>query len=309
MKFYSTLKQIIANKAARSFPTVADARSRSGVLFPFHQRKFGVRFSPDQSIFTIGSCFARNIEEALAERNVFLAARTFRAPPSERKFRPNGLLNEYNPGTISQRIIFALEQRELPEKTIVPSGELFADLLLPFESDVTLERARERRAEIKAVYDHLAKADLLIITLGFIEAWYDTETGLYLNRAPPLPFGQKFPERFEFKQLDVVDCMVLLEEAFAALRNAGIKTIVTLSPVPLTTTMTTKDCIVANEFSKAVLRVCAERLSRHDLVDYFPSYEIVRSCGLSGYIDDQVHVKDALVRDIVQYMLSLYEES
>jgi hypothetical protein len=307
MDFYSTLMQAFRNKAARGFPNRADTRSRGGALFPIHKRKFDVRFSPDQTIFTIGSCFARNIEEALVERNVFLPTRTFRDRPSERKFRSNGLLNEYNPGTISQRIIFALQGREFPGETIVPCGDLFADLLLPFERDVTLEMAQVRRAEIKAVYDHLANADLVIITLGFIEAWYDTETGLYLNRAPPIAFGRKSPARFVFKQLDVFDSMVLLEEAIAALSKAGIKTIVTLSPVPIATTMTTKDCIVANEFSKAVLRVCSERLCRHDLVDYFPSYEIVRSRGLSGYIDDQVHVKDALVREIVQYMISLYE--
>jgi hypothetical protein len=310
MNFLSAMNQAHANKVARLFPDLSDSRSREGVVFPVHNRKFSVRFSPDQTVFTIGSCFARNIEEALFEKNVSLPTRAFSVPRNEWKLRPNGLLNEYNPGTISQRILYALQGRDFPAETIVPTGDLFTDLLLPFGgiSNVSRDRALERRAQIKTVYDHLPKSDLVIITLGYIEAWYDTETKVFLNRAPPLRFGSASPERFVLRQLDVVECLSLLEEAIGALGEAGIKTILTVSPVPISLTFTSQDCVIANEYSKSVLRVCAERLCRFEHVDYFPSYEIVRSGGVSAYVTDQVHVKDSLVREIVRYMVSSYTD-
>jgi hypothetical protein len=73
----------------------------------------------------------------------------FSAPKSEWSARPNGLLNEYNPGTISQRICYALEGKPLAEESIVASGDLYADLmLLGGATDVTKGRAVERRNEI-----------------------------------------------------------------------------------------------------------------------------------------------------------------
>jgi hypothetical protein len=179
--------------------------------------------------------------------------------------------------------------------------------MLPGNSNVTMERALARRAEISAVYGHLASSDVVIITLGFIEAWHDGRSGVYLNRSPPKSVAQKFPGRYTFKALDVFDCLPLLEKAIAAPGRRRIKTIVTVSPVPLHLTFTARDCVVANEFSKSVLRICAQRLARHNLADYFPSYEIVRSCGLSAYTGDQMHVKDELVRKIIHYTVSLYD--
>jgi hypothetical protein len=98
----------------------------------------------------------------------------------------------------------------------------------------------------------------------------------------------------------------LLEPAIEALIERGCKVLLTVSPVPLGTTFTEDDSVTANEFSKAVLRVTAERLSQRPEVDYFPSYEIVRSGGLSAYLPDQVHVKNEVVERVTAYMLQSY---
>lgn len=308
MYYGDAIKQAFKNRKAREYPGASDIRSREGTVFPVHHAKFKLGFTVDQTVFTIGSCFARNIEEALFDRKVFLPTRTFGVPTEEwNGQRRNGILNEYNPGTISQRILFALAGKSLPAETIVPNGELYADLSLPADTDVTMARAIERRAQIDDVYKHLAKSDLVIITLGLVEAWFDEETKLFLNRIPPNRVAEKFPNRFALKRLDVDECMTLLDKAFGALEHLGIRTILTVSPVPLMTTFAAADCVVANEFSKAVLRVCAERLKRRVHVDYFPSYEIVRSCGMPAYFDDQIHVKDEMVHEVTKYMVSVYE--
>lgn len=307
MQYREAIRAAVSNKTARMYPSSSDSRSRAQTVFPIHRPKFSLKFTPNESIFTIGSCFARNIEEALALKGVKLPTANFKAPKDEWPGRANGLINEYNPGTISQRIIFALQNKDFPSETIVRNGDSFCDLLLPGGGDVSFDRAQERREQIKNIYRDLPGSQAAIITLGFVEAWYDCETELFLNRMPPQEVGSRNPSRFILKRLDIDESMRLLGSAIEQLSARNVKIILTVSPVPLGTTFMKADCVVANEFSKSVLRVCADRLSGIELVDYFPSYEIVRGRGMSGFIDDQIHVKQEVVDEIVKYMFSIYD--
>lgn len=103
--------------------------------------------------------------------------------------------------------------------------------------------------------------------------------------------------------------LAALETAIDKLRQIGAKVVLTVSPVPLSYTFTGKDCTVANEFSKSVLRVCAQRISQRMEVEYFPSYEIVRSGGVQNYEKDNIHVKDSIVREITQYMIRSFVQN
>jgi len=306
--FHEVLRTARVNRSLRNFPDCEDPRTRDGLLFPGFRPKFPINFS-NTTVFTIGSCFARNVEQALRPFGVNLPTADFDAPKSEYPYRGNGLLNEYNPGTMNQRILFALGGKEYPPETIVQSGDLYIDLLLPPGGAVMFERAVERRREIASIYRQLASSDLVIITLGLVETWFDHETKLYLNQLPPPALAAKSPKRFEFKRLGVTACMRLLEEAFSALTGAGPKILLTVSPVPLRVTFSDQDSVVANEFSKSVLRVVAERLAALPTVDYFPSYEIVRSGGLSAYVADQVHVRPEVVEQVIDFMLAAYAKA
>ncbi len=307
MEFESALQAGLKNTGSR-FPNKSDGRHRSGLLFPTFTPKFLLEFGQGLTVFTVGSCFARNIEEALTDDD--LPTMSFSAPKSEWPFRSNGLLNEYNPGTMSKRIINALSGTTFDDGTMVQSGSDggYADLLLHGGADVTLDRAIQRRAEIDAIYSRLSKADCVIVTLGYVEAWYDVESDSYLNRMPPPSFARKHPGRFLFKRLGAEASFELLRSALAGLSDAGIKVVLTVSPVPIAHTFTSDDCVLANEYSKAVLRVCADKLARHfGNVDYFPSYEIVRSGGVDAYIDDNIHVLDETVRAVVTHMIQSYK--
>ena len=304
--FAATLRGV-AGRVGRTFPGRDDPRCEGTTLFPSFTPKFSQTFDRGVTVFTIGSCFARNIEEALKPLHVILPTRDFAVPKSEWTGRLNGLLNEYNPGTMAQRIRHALSAPPEPEATIVPMGEGVVDLLLPGAKVVSRQRAVARRAEIAAVYARLRDSDLVVMTLGLAECWYDTMAGVYLNRMPPPAHAAAHPNRYEFRRLDVQQTVDLLEPALAALGELRIRTVLTVSPVPLQSTFTAEDCVVANEISKATLRVAADRLQRGvDHVDYFPSYEIVRSGGLGSYNPDNVHVRDDLVKQITSRMVSLY---
>lgn len=307
MNYQTAFAAAQKSRASRQFPDRSDSRCVNGRLVPHIDPTFRIEGTSKRTVFTVGSCFARSIEEALAPLGFVLPTCSFAVPKEEYPYRPNGLLNEYNPGTMSQRLLFALEGRECSVATLAETDSGVCDLLLPDGTDVSMERALARRGEINAVYSRLKESDLVIITLGFIEAWFDTQTGSYLNRVPPVSAMKCDPTRYIFRMLDIPDALPLLERAFAALHDFGLKVILTVSPVPLNTTFSGSDCVVANEFSKSVLRVCAERLRRRfPNVDYFPSYEIVRSGGLTSYEQDNIHVVSSLVNEITSLMTRAY---
>ena len=303
-EFLETLRAAHENRSARNFPDINDLRLNFGLLFPSFKPKFEISFSGCM-IFTMGSCFARNIEEVLIPRGVDLPTMAFSVPKTEWPARSNGLLNEYNPGTVPANP-FRTTTKGLSTRDNRACWRISTDLLLPGGSPVTFERAIARRNEITSVYEKLPRSELLIITLGLTEAWFDNDTKLYLNQMPPHAFAARHKGRFEFRRLDVFDCMPMLEEALDAVTKAGPKVLLTVSPVPLPTTFSGMDCVVANEFSKSVLRVAAERLATRPTIDYFPSYEIVRSGGLASYIDDCIHVKNEVVERVTGFMLDAY---
>lgn len=142
------------------------------------------------------------------------------------------------------------------------------------------------------------------------EAWFDRETGYYLNRAPgPADVRSRSPQsRFELRLLGVEDCLDLLGPALAKVLDAGLKNVMlTVSPVPLQRSFGTVDASIANSVSKATLRVVADILTRQDSrIDYFPSYEMVTLFAGNPYIEDNVHVREDVVERVTNYMTSVY---
>ncbi len=298
------------NRNFRAYPDKSDPRYVDGVIYPHINPKFQVDFVSSKPVFTIGSCFARHIEDALEPLGVQLPTKKFTVPHSEWPNPANCLLNEYNPGSISQKIISTIEGTTSSTGTIYQYGDSYFDLLLCGGSGVDFERAIARRAEIADIYAQLPEAEIVIVTLGFVECWFDQETKSWLNRMPPLGRENEHTDRFVLKRLDADDAMALLTDAFERLTSLGKKIILTVSPVPLSSTFTYSDCLIANEYSKSVLRVCAGALSdRLAGVDYFPSYEIARTAGLLAYEDDNVQVRNSLVTDITKTMIGAYSRS
>lgn len=292
---------------SRKYPQKDDARVGHNGLFPDFNPKFKIDFK-NSSVFTIGSCFARNIEEELQRKGCTLPVLDFEAPLSEWPGRPNGLLNEFNPGSISDRIIDAFNDvRHDNTELLYENHKGWFDFKLRPTPPVSFERAIQRRKEIDNIYSSIKNVECIIITLGYIEAWRHISTGKYLNSIDPKV--SITDNSFEKQVLN-------FEEAYANLKRAlqqipsSIKVILTVSPVPLQATFTKQDCIIANEHSKSTLRVVSQMLyDEFDNVDYFPSYEIVRSNGLASYESDNIHVKKEVVGKVVQYMVSKYDSS
>lgn len=269
---------------------------------------------PNSSFFAIGSCFARNVEERLSGEGANVLSAHLEMPSfGAETARVMGVFNKYNPYSILQELQFAANEFEFPEEGYLPSGDGgFYDAQLRVRSGIaSIEELKERRHTIRSFFAQAFEADVVIITLGLIETWFDRQSGLFLTEAPNPRIMLKNEERFEFRRLTVAECQNALNEIYSLLKKygkAGQKLVLTVSPVPMGRTFTSDDIIVANMTSKSTLRVAAlEFIDSTGDIDYFPSYEaVLHSHPDLAWQDDRLHVSDFMVGNIIDEFLVRY---
>lgn len=291
----------------RKYPGSDDSRSRGGMIFPSVSPSFVI--PEGVKVFTIGSCFARNVEEVLVSRGMDVPAVHFDASKDGIAGRPNRALNQYTPANMLQ--ILECLDKGFPEGGLYENGEgmVLDGMLSTGGTAVSLSRAIERRGEIADLYTSgLSGTNVVIVTLGLIECWADIESGLYLNQGPFHKLLSSSPERFRFCQLTLEECLAQTRGIVEKLiRNGCSNIILTVSPVPFAASFCPGDAVVSNTYSKSVLRVVADIVcSEYAGVDYFPSYEIVSSAGVRSFDADQRHVRQSVVEQVMDYMIASY---
>jgi tetratricopeptide (TPR) repeat protein len=275
------------------------------------------------TIFTIGSCFARNIEEHVHRLGYRVPTLDFAVPKEEwRGPRPNGILNKYTPPSIYQEIAWVrtIMERDgqVTEEDCKPhmfpvSGGRCIDLGLCGFLPVTRERFLERRRQMYDVARKVFESDCVVITLGLIEAWFDTETGLYIQETPVSREFDGRQGRFRFERLGYAESVGFVQRALDSIREVNPRALflITTSPVPLARTFTKDDVITANMYSKSLLRTVAGSICANNPgVDYFPSYEnVMLTRRWDIWEDDLSHVRDAFVAKIVLRLTETYFSS
>lgn len=305
-------RQLFRNVRAKTFnmPSKDDpVQYVDGGMFP--RIVPNVKLKPNSKLFTIGSCFAREVEAVMLDCDFDVPVARFEIPLDELPFPGPHLLNEYNAGTIAQRLENVAGVFEYGEKGIEITEKGAIDLFLHVgSSPVTMMRLLQRRQQISMLYRELLRADVVVITLGLIESWYDMIDECYLNRAPSQALVRANPDRFQFHRMDLEDVLSRVSRSIDIVLGMGLKQVIlTVSPVPVEATFMPDSCQIANGYSKAVLRVCAELVSKkHDRVTYFPSFEIANSFGTRGFKDDNVHVEPWVVHHIMHYLLANFLE-
>jgi tetratricopeptide (TPR) repeat protein len=187
----------------------------------------------------------------------------------------------------------------------------YIDLELAGHTPVPLERGLRRREEVFQLFRQAFTADTVVITLGLIECWWDTERGKYVHPMPPMKEMTRRKGRFQFKQLryaEAYDYIRKSVELIEAKGKPGAHILMTTSPVPLSATFTSQDVIIANMYSKSMLRTVAGEIYRNfESVDYFPSFENVMLTRTDAvWAEDLVHVADPFVGKIVDNLLRHY---
>ena len=290
------------------------ARDRilSQVVVPMGRRTFTP--APGSTFFAMGSCFARNVEERLELSGANVLSRKMDVRDlGAVSGRALGMYNKYTPLSILQELQFASGERDFPQDGFLPTTEgLYYDAQLRTNSgEASLEDMIARRVEIRTAFAQAFQADVIILTLGLIEVWYDTKTDLYLNEMPPPRVIMNDPDRFTFGCLSIDDCRAALRDMHALLKRhskPGQNIVITVSPVALGRTFSQHDVIIANTTSKCTLRVAAvEFAEEHEGVDYFPSYEAVTLSAPSlAWQDDRLHASDFIVGRIINTFLHRY---
>lgn len=277
------------------------------------EHKPSFSFDKSASIFCVGSCFARNIEEHLATRGIEPLSRRVFVPRSEWENRPSGLLNKFTIKSALNELKWVLEPFDVGPDFFEVSSKGVRDLqLAPPQKLVDIDRAIARRNEFTTKYfRQLLEADIIIFTLGLNEVWHDNHTNFSLNAAPSRSAVSADPSRYHFYTPRVTECVDDLCEFYDALKAARKKPfhfVVTVSPVPLNATATGEDIRIANTISKSTLRVAANELIalRPDCI-YFPSYEMITGARKDlAFAQDERHVKNSVVRDVVGKFIADY---
>jgi hypothetical protein len=266
------------------------------------QFDFDFALEPGDRIFTIGSCFARNVEAKLALAGYRLPMRDLLARREFAGVDPK-VLNNFSTPSIWNELSWAVgEQMFDPDSAIVEyTPGKWIDLNLNANVRPTSrERVLAQREAIASAYRQFAECKLVIVTLGLVEVWFDRDSGHYLNAIPPPPIVRRFPERFELHVLDYAETLDYCERAIDILRRHGradAAILISVSPVALGVTHRPGDVMVANCYSKSVLRAVTEHVvARHPNVYYFPSYESATlSDRRAAWANDFTHVTEALV--------------
>ncbi len=304
------------------WPRTAEAQAER--LIPLAQPRFWPSFhiNKRELIFTVGSCFARNIEKQLIAEGYNVAAAQFESPlDGGLKADPDALLNRYVVLSIANELRWGFGHgTPFKTKALVHMGpdkhgqdSWYDPHMHPLVSAAPLETVMARRTAVNRYMAMARRARVFIMTLGMAEAWFDTQSGHYLNGVPPTAARERHPGRFEFHLLDYNQILDGLEYIHLLLRTYGqpeVRMLVTVSPVAINTTFTGGDVLTANTYSKAVQRAAVEAfVRRHDDVDYFPSYEsVVMSDRRRAWREDQAHASDEIVRLNVLRMIEAYAD-
>ena len=305
--------EAVETRKANPFAAWGD-RGAANRVEPITKPDFDVPFRmlPGQRVFTVGSCFARNVERELQQRGFEIPVRDLFKRPEFQNVDVS-VVNNYGTPSIYNEIAWAFGDQPFdPQAHILETSPgKFTDIHLspgrrPEARDIVLAR----RAGITEAYRTAATCDVGIMTLGLAETWFDTKSGCYLNVAPRPSMINAQPDRFQLHVLSYEDVIYYLAEALNILHREAprMRIVLTISPVPLAATHRPMDVIVANTYSKAVLRTAAEAVvAALEFVSYFPSYEsFTLSDRKIAWADDMVHTNDELVTLNVGRMVNAF---
>lgn len=207
----------------------------------------------DSKIFTMGSCFARNISRSLSQKG-------YNAHHLE-------ITEHVNTTFANKMFVDWLQNREISSQVSSRFSEL-------------LPKNWDRTTTLKT----LSNLDLFILTLGVAPAFFDASTGDYVLPRSSSLNSRALAEKYLYRNTTVSENVKNVLEVISYIRSISpdCKIIVTVSPVPLMASFNFESCVVADCLSKSTMRLVADEVVNHkDLksIYYWPSFEIFRWAG------------------------------
>ena len=304
---------VLSTNPFRTWPMRSKIHNNVNRLESFPILKIDVpTIKRDTKLLTLGSCFANNLLKYISFFSVNSLNRDYIQNCSQNEIQ---WTNIYNPLVFLEFIKMAREIHQngvLSERScnlgFFEKENKAIDLMFTIERQVDFENAQERQQKrtlfFKNFMTKVFEADVIILTFGLVECWYDTLYEGYINVAPnPSQLGQAI-DRFEFQVLEYNQIVAAIQEIIDIIQTFGqseVKFIMSISPVPLLATFRPQDVIISNMYSKSLLRVSIEPfVSQYSNVFYFPSYEIVSYASVENFwTNDLRHVTPKYIVRIV----------
>jgi hypothetical protein len=276
--------------------------AESDPLLPrdYYTKKYEI--SRGDRIATAGSCFAQHISRHMAQRG-YSVLDVERAPKS----LPKGDWSRFGYGLYSARYGNVYTVRQLlqlvqeaaglvncPEPVWERAGRFYDSsrpAIEPIGLDTREEVLSHRKFHLAKVRELLTQCDVFVFTLGLTETWLSNESGWAFPTAPGTVAGEWDESRYRFHNFtfgEILSDFHSAREIIGSIRNGReLRFLLTVSPVPLTASYERQHVLLSTTYSKSVLRAVAGQLAQeNDLVDYFPSYEIISSTWNRGVYYD-----------------------
>ena len=205
-------------------------------------------------VLAFGSCFAEYFIRFLARHEY----NRWQLAPEEHGGCKESLL--LSMGDTFESVFVIVQQLRWAFGEFTPASALW------FTKDkVYFEATEERRKNIQISFQQV---DVLVVTLGLSEVWFDNVAGEPMWR--PITARLYDPERHVVRRATVAETVESLLEFHRLAERflSGKQVVFTVSPVPLLATFRDQSAVTANQASKAILRAA---------LDEFLSKEEIRS--------------------------------
>lgn len=267
---------------------------------------------PNSRVVTAGSCFAQHVARHLRERG----NACFETEPAH-PLLPAAVAHAFNYGIYSARYGNIYTSRQLLQLwrratgALMPTDDCWGQdgaFFDPFRPGIQpggfsslAEYQHDRRQHFSAVRRAFGEMDVFVFTLGLTECWASREDGAVYPLCPGVVAGQFDQQRHQFLNLTVDDVVADMRTFITEVReiNPRMKVILTVSPVPLAATFEAQHVLAATTYSKSVLRVAAEQLTKLPNVYYFPAYEISAASGNAAFAADRRSILESTVRRVM----------
>jgi hypothetical protein len=285
---------------------------------------------PDSKVFTVGSCFAYEVRKALKARNIEVFPKwndidiDFDTQIVAHLHNDDNI-SHYDSFVLLQEFRDALKDPELTEQDFLqlpdtPAGRrLGVDTVWqdPYRKQVygaSFEAVSDISRKFSAcIRQGMDDADIFILTLGLIEVWVNPDNGRYFCRPPGTGFnGGVGRDRARFHLSSFEENLHNVRQIVDLLisRYPDKHVVLSVSPVALERTFTGNDVIVANTYSKSLLRAVAGQVMHEyaatERVHYMPSYEVSQRIDI--FEEDGRHVTENAARFITDLFRLLFSE-
>lgn len=278
-----------------------------------------IRISQKDRIGTGGSCFAQHVAKELKRSgfNYYIAEDTAGLSAEEIQSRNFGVFstrygNIYTAKQLRQLFERSFENLQPKEEPWQRPDGRWVD---PFRPEIEPNGYKSADEVRSATIDHLKDVrlmfesiDVYLFTLGLTESWRRRDDGVVFPLAPGVVAGSMDPAKYEFVNFETEEIAEDLRYFVERLRdvNPRAKLLLTVSPVPLIATYEPRHVLVSATYSKAALRVAADKIEREfSNVSYLPSYEIITGnhAGSDYYESDLRSVKAEGVSHVMKVFM------